>query len=99
MSTSIALCLYMFIGMALFGQGRRAHAAQEQALREARVAYSAALAMLKRQPTDPSLRQLALDAGLHYSKLTRESKGIIVFDEAALKHELDEATASGSRRH
>jgi hypothetical protein len=66
---------------------------KRQALAEAREAYQAALAKLKAAPTDATLRQRALEAGRHYSALTRENKRVTLFDEAALKNDLDAATA------
>lgn len=76
----------------LVGAGNAA-AAREKALKEAREAYQAALAALKAAPTDATRRQLALDAGRYYSSLTRENKGATLFDEVALKNDLDAATA------
>ena len=75
---------------------RNAAAARAKALTEAREAYQAALAALKAAPTDATLRQHALDAGRRYSALTRENKGVTVFDEVALKNDLDAAAAGAA---
>jgi high-affinity K+ transport system ATPase subunit B len=66
------------------------------ALRKASEAYQAALAKFKAQPTDASLRQTALEAGRAYSAVVRESKRVTIFDEIALKNDLDAAGAGAS---
>ena len=71
----------------------RAQAGRQKALAEALAAYQAALGALKKKPTDPALREKALAAGRRYSSMTRENKGVTVFDEVALKNDLDAATA------
>jgi hypothetical protein len=83
----IALIVLIVVG------SRNAAAARAKALAEAREAYQAALAALKAAPTEATLRQAALDAGRRYSALTRENKGVTVFDEVALKNDLDAASA------
>lgn len=70
-----------------------AQAARQKALLEARTAYEKALNDLRERPTDPTRRQAALDAGRQYASLSRENKGTTIFDEAALKNDLDAATA------
>jgi hypothetical protein len=67
--------------------------AQANALLNTRTAYEKALNDLRDRPTDPQLRQSALAAGRHYSSVSRENKGATIFDEVALKNDLDAATA------
>lgn len=91
----VLLCLIVpvaVIVLILIVNGNAA-AAREKALAEARGNYQSALGLLKRDPTNATLRQRALDAGRTYSGLTRENKGVTVFDEVALKNDLDAATA------
>jgi hypothetical protein len=55
--------------------------------------YDDALARLQSEPTIPQLRQDALRLGRAYSQLTRNKKGITVFDELAVKNDIDAACA------
>jgi Short C-terminal domain len=86
----VVIIVVILIGMSQAG------AAREKALAEARSAYQDALAALKATPTDPNLREAALAAGRRYSSATRENKGVTVFDEIALKNDLDAATAGAA---
>lgn len=74
----------------------QARAAREKALREARDAYDAALTAYKARPSDPNRRQLALEAGRHYSNVSRDKQGVTMFDEVALKNDLDAAGAGAA---
>jgi len=62
-------------------------------LDKARKAYRDALDQLKQSPTDPNRRERALELGRAYAKLTRDLKGATVFDEMALKNDIDAACA------
>ena len=55
--------------------------------------YQEALEYLKSDPTNPSLKQTALELGRHYSNLTRQRSGVTLFDEVALMNDLNAATA------
>lgn len=70
--------------------------AREQALYEAKYAYETALKKLRENPTNADRRQQALNTGRHYASLSRESRGTTIFDEMALKNDLDAATANAS---
>lgn len=89
--------LWMFVGVALLATFAVAwhttNAQRAEQLAKALAAYKAALAKLKEQPTDASLRQTALETGRIYSGLTRESNAVTLFDEMALKNDLDAAAA------
>jgi hypothetical protein len=61
--------------------------------KNAKKAYEDALEQLKQSPTDPNLRQKTLQLGRKYSNLTRNSKGVTIFDEMALKNDIDAACA------
>lgn len=69
---------------------------REAQILKAKVAYGNALAGLKAKPTDAGCRQAALEAGRSYSNLTRESRGVTIFDEMALKNDLDAASAGAA---
>lgn len=95
MSSSSLTCLIILVVLVVVVLVVRSNAARarEQALAEARGNYQSALGLLKRDPTNATLRQRALDAGRTYAGLSREDKGATVFDEVALKNDLDAATA------
>ena len=63
----------------------------------ARQTYLESLETLKRRPADPDLRQSALELGRVYSNLTRNSKGVTIFDEVALSNDINAACAAAAR--
>ena len=62
-------------------------------LEEAFFGYKNALELLKQQPTNPEFRQNTLKWGRHYSNLTRDRRGVTVFDEVALSNDIGAASA------
>lgn len=66
---------------------------QQKKLAAALRAYQESLERLKADPNKPELRQKALQLGRVYSNLTREKKGVTVYDEVALKNDIDAACA------
>lgn len=66
---------------------------QQKQMRAALQAYQACLARLKAEPNNPELRQQTLQLGRVYSNLTRDKKGVTVYDEVALKNDIDAACA------
>ena len=62
---------------------------------QAKAAYENSLSLLKENPTDAELRQTTLELGRAYSNLTRNGKGVALFDEVALMNDLN-ATAGGT---
>jgi hypothetical protein len=68
---------------------------KNQAAAEAKKAYEASLANLKSDPTNAGLRQATLELGRKYSNLTRNGKGVALFDEVALMNDLN-AAAGGT---
>lgn len=71
-------------------------AQEAKALREARDNYRRMLEELKTNPTDPDLRRRTLDFGRHYSNLTRQRRGVTVFDEVALANDINAACAAAA---
>ncbi len=67
-----------------------------KALEEARVAYQTSLAQLKQNPTNADLRQRTLALGRKYSNLTRDKKGVTIFDEIALMNDINAACAGAT---
>lgn len=63
----------------------------------ARSSYEAALSTLRTNPSDPMLRSDALSKGRIFSDLSRNSEGVTLYDEVALKNDLDAAAAAASR--
>lgn len=68
----------------------------QQAKDKAHGAYQASLAQLKLDPANPNLRQETLRLGREYSNLTRDQKGVTVFDEVALSNDINAACAGAA---
>jgi hypothetical protein len=68
---------------------------KNQAAQEAKKSYEASLTGLKSDPTNAELRQTTLEVGRKYSNLTRNGKGVALFDEVALMNDLN-AVAGGT---
>lgn len=62
-------------------------------LQSAFASYRQSLEHLKQQPNNPELRQRALEWGRYYSNLTRDNKGVTVYDEVALANDINAACA------
>ena len=63
--------------------------AKDQALAD----YNASLEALRRNPLDLSLQANTLEKGRRYSRLTRTSQGVPMFDESAIRNDIDLAIA------
>lgn len=87
----IVIPLILIVGIFIIADNSRKTRAT--ALDNARRSYENALTTLKTRPTDPDLRMKALEAGRAYASVSRDSKGTTIFDEAALKNDLDAVTA------
>ncbi|KPL86149.1 SHOCT domain-containing protein [Herpetosiphon geysericola] len=77
------------IVMILRGAGER-----ERNKQKAHAEYQQALNALRANPLDPNLKQHTLMLGRAYSNLTRDSKGVTVYDEMAIMNDINAATAS-----
>jgi hypothetical protein len=73
-----------------------AHEAMLKAKHEAQRAYEDSLSALKLAPSDPDLKQQTLQLGRGYSQLTRDGKGVALFDEVALMNDLSAVCAGAS---
>ncbi|PLY59564.1 hypothetical protein HBH1_02074 [Herbaspirillum sp. BH-1] len=69
---------------------------KQRELDAAKQAYHQSLEQLKQKPADPELRQSTLAKGRHYSNLTRDKKGVTMFDEVALMNDINAACAGAS---
>lgn len=58
---------------------------------KAKTAYQASLGQLSKDPTNSDLRKRTLDLGRVYSNLTRNNKGVSLFDEVALMNDINAA--------
>ena len=65
--------------------------ANNKARGKAKAAYQASLEQLSKDPTNPDLRKSTLDLGRVYSNLTRNKKGVSLFDEVALMNDINAA--------
>src|SRR5260370_39002398 len=70
-------------------------ASQGDSRAKARAAYQASLQALTTDPTNPEIRQRTLELGREYSRLTRNSRGVTIFDEVALSNDIN-AAAGGT---
>ncbi len=68
--------------------------ARSRALRESKQNYLDSLEELKHNPTNANLRQRTLELGRYYSNLTRDQKGVTIFDEVALSNDIGAACAA-----
>ncbi|HEY3779581.1 MAG TPA: SHOCT domain-containing protein [Fimbriimonadaceae bacterium] len=66
---------------------------QANAKEKARIAYDNALTQLRQHPTDPAKRIAALSRGRIYSNLSRNQKGVALYDEVAIQNDIGAATA------
>jgi hypothetical protein len=62
----------------------------------ARTAYNASLARLAKDPSNAELRRQTLNLGRVYSNLTRNNKGVTVYDEVALMNDINAACAAAN---
>lgn len=67
---------------------------QAKVLAEAKAAYQESLSKLKSNSMNADLRQRTLALGRSYSNLTRNKKGVTVFDEIALMNDINAACAN-----
>lgn len=87
---SIAAIVFILVGQS------RARTDAEQRRQAAHDAYKAALANLKISPSNPHLKEEALRLGRSYANLTRDQKGVTIFDEVALSNDISAATAGAA---
>jgi hypothetical protein len=71
--------------------GNSTNRQRAKALEDARKAYQDSLVYLKRHPTNAEVRQGTLEYGRRYSNLTRNRKGVTIFDEVALMNDINAA--------
>jgi hypothetical protein len=64
-------------------------------LQHAFASYRQSLELLKQEPNNPEFRQRALEWGRHYSNLTRDNRGVTVYDEVAFANDINAACAGG----
>jgi hypothetical protein len=94
---AIFLILSFIVGGAIgLRESKRTQAKQQETLTDAYRTYQNALKKLSADPTNPGLKQRALDMGRVYSNLTRNKKGVTIFDEIALMNDINAATASAT---
>lgn len=69
---------------------------KDKALQAAKEAYLKSLSDLKAAPTNADLKQQTLALGRVYSNLTRDRKGITVFEEVAVMNDINAACAAAT---
>ena|SRR5437868_5709572 len=69
-----------------------------KALDQAKGAYQDSLSRLKSDPANADLRQKTLQLGRIYSNLTRDKKGVTLFDEVALMNDINAACTGAAKK-
>lgn len=87
----LAVPLLLLFGL-LWYSSRGADAATRR-LRAAQDAYHHALQELRAHPTSLDLQQRVIDCGHAYANEARNHKGVAVFSDATLSHDIEAATA------
>jgi hypothetical protein len=85
------LCPAIFVILVIAGIAAAIQGANK--LEAAKKAYQKSLSRLRHDPNNAVLRKNALGLGRVYSNLTRNKKGVSLFDEVALKNDIDAACA------
>lgn len=71
--------------------------AVRKATRKAKEEYDASLTRLRLDPNNAILREQTLRLGRVYADKTRNGQGVALFDEMAIKNDIDAATAGAAR--
>ena len=91
------LILALLGGIAMLAhRAERARWAAAQRLPSAHAAYRSALAHLKTNPTDPRLKQQALQLGRAYAAMTRQQTGVSIYDDVTLATDMSAAIAGAT---
>ena len=104
-----ALILVLFVGGfvyvmydSIIDSRHRANKYRRELLNEtrnltvAKIAYEKAISQLTKSPNSPNARKTALELGRYYASLNREDKNVTMFDEVALKNDIDAACAGAT---
>ena len=91
----IAFGIIGFIVLILYVYSRDAKAKEDE-LEDARSKYDDILASLKTNPADPNVRQKAVELGRLYTNLTRNKRGVTVYDEMALMNDINAVCAGAT---
>ena len=86
---------FIFLGI-VFIVALLAGNAEGKKLLQAKQAYLSSLENLKKEPRNADLRQKTLELGRTYSNLTRDSKGVTMYDEMALMNDIGAACAAAT---
>jgi hypothetical protein len=92
----VLLAVIVIVVIAIVIDSDKRAAQKVQRRKAANDAYQGALSELKASPSNPDLKQRTLELGRTYANLTREQKGVTVFDEVALSNDISAATAGAS---
>ena len=96
-SSVLGCCLGIIIIVVLVIVASVASAnSQAKTQAQAKATYEHSLTELKSDPANADLRQRTLQLGRNYSNLTRNKKGVTVFDEVALMNDISAACAGAT---
>jgi len=93
------LAFVMVIGIVIWGhyKDKSDLKINTAAMRETKEAYGSALEKIKLSPTDPNIRQQALELGRRYAGYAKKAKGPEI-TEMMIKNDIDAACAGASAR-
>lgn len=95
----IGICIAVVVGLILWVASRSASEAARR-LQDAQETYRERLRLLRERPNDPDLKGKALEWGRYYADLTRQQKGVTLYDELAVANDIKEAcTEAKNQKH
>ena len=86
----LGISVIVFIVMAIVGLSDTSG----QNLRQAKINYDESLINLKNDPSNATIKQRTLGLGRIYCNLTRDNKGVAIYDEMALMNDINAACAA-----
>ena len=98
-AVGIAVAFYLLSQAKEAKKRREAEEMYRASLSEAEGNYRRMLEILRRNPTDPEMREKALKWGRRFAELTRHAvgSGVTIYDEVALSNDINAACAGANR--
>jgi hypothetical protein len=90
----VIVVLIVIAGVAIGLLDLAGQAEKQRTIMAAKRAYGESLELLKTSPANPGIRQQTLQIGRGYSNLSRDSKGVAIFDEVALLNDINAVCAA-----
>jgi len=98
-ATGIVVAIYIRSQAEEAKKRREAEEKYRASLSEAEGNYRQMLEVLRSNPTDPKMRERALNWGRRFAELTRQpvGSGVTIYDEVALSNDINAACAGATR--